>query len=271
VHAIEIKQYGGGLVVDEPGVSIVVPAYGSTDSLRILVDRVHHILAPLGPYEVVIVDDGSHDSTWQVITEITAVHPEVRGIRLGRNYGQHNALIAGVRAARFPITVTIDDDLQNPPEEIPRLVDVLRDENFDIVYGLPDRVKQSGLRRLASTMNRMALRSGLWNKAATDLSSFRAFRTRVRAAFDGELGTNVSLDALLTWGSDRFGSITVRHDPRVLGVSNYSFGKLVRFAIDVTTGYSAVPLQIASFFGNSNSGFRVCCTCFCCCASTAFW
>ncbi len=238
-----------------PGVSVVVPVFRSTDSLRTLVERVDRALSPLGPYEVVLVDDGSPDATWAVIEELTASWPQVKALRLGRNYGQHNALVAGIRAATMPITVTIDDDLQNPPEEIPRLVEALIDAHLDVVYGVPLHVEQSIPRRLAGRMTRLALSSGLGVGSAPDVSSFRAFRTRTRDAFSSDIGTNVSLDALLTWGSDRFGSLPVKHDPRNIGTSNYTFGKLLRFAIDTTTGYSTLPLQAASLLGLVTAAF----------------
>ena len=233
----------------------MVPAYRSGEALRSLVESVDATLALLGQYEIIIVDDGSPDETWAVIEELAADRNTVRGMRLSRNYGQHSALVAGVRAAVFPVTVTIDDDLQNPPKEIPRLVAELFASNLDVVYGVPERVEQSLPRRIAGRATRMALKSGLGVDAAPSVSSFRAFRTRIRDAFAGDLGTNVSLDALLTWGGSRFGSIVVTHHPRCAGTSNYTFRKLLRFALDTTTGYSALPLQAASLLGLATALF----------------
>jgi len=239
--------------VEEPGISVVVPVFRSTDSLVALVDRVGQVLRPMGEYEVILVDDGSPAATWEAITGIVARTPQVRGVRLGRNFGQHSALVAGVRQARYPITVTIDDDLQNPPEEIPRLLAALEEGDLDVVYGVPEQMQQALPRRLAGRITRKALGSGLGQDAALDFSSFRAFRTRGRDAFASDLGTNVSLDALLTWGASRFGSIRVRHDLRAEGTSNYTYRRLLRFAIDTTTGYSTAPLQFASLLGFATS------------------
>lgn len=232
---------------------MVVPVFRSTDSLVALVDRVGQVLRPMGEYEVILVDDGSPAATWEAITGIVARTPQVRGVRLGRNFGQHSALVAGVRQARYPITVTIDDDLQNPPEEIPRLLAALEEGDLDVVYGVPEQMQQALPRRLAGRITRKALGSGLGQDAALDFSSFRAFRTRGRDAFASDLGTNVSLDALLTWGASRFGSIRVRHDLRAEGTSNYTYRRLLRFAIDTTTGYSTAPLQFASLLGFATS------------------
>lgn len=230
-------------------VSVVVPVYRSTESLITLVDRLDTVLSPLGEYEVILVDDGSPAETWAVITALTVRSSRVRGFRLGRNFGQHSALVAGVRQAQFPIVVTLDDDLQNPPEEIPRLIAALKERDLDVVYGVPERMEQSLPRRLAGRITRKSLGSGLGQEAALEFSSFRAFRTRIRDAFASDVGTNVSLDALLTWGASRFGSVAVRHDPRAMGTSNYTYRRLLRFAVDTTTGYSTAPLQFASILG----------------------
>lgn len=237
------------------GISVIVPVYRSTDSLRILVERVTSVLQPFGNFEVILVDDGSPKDTWNVVEELALNSSKVTGLRLGRNYGQHSALVAGVRAAKFPITVTIDDDLQNPPEEIPRLVEYLHNNNLEVVYGVPRVAKQSLSRRMAGRGIRRVLSAGLGAGAATEMSSFRAFHTASREAFNSDLGDNVSLDALLTWGNSRFGSALVQHDSREHGRSNYSFRKLLRFSIDTITGYSTVPLQVASVLGLLTSFF----------------
>ena len=238
-----------------PGVSVVVPVYQSVSTLPNLVERVNSTLAALGEYEILLVDDGSADCTWTAVSDLSERWPQVTGVRLGRNFGQHNALVAGLRAASMPVTVTIDDDLQNPPEEIPQLVNALLRDNLDVVYGVPEQVAQSFPRRLAGRMIRHALKRGLSVESAPTVSSFRAFRTRNRDAFARDLGSNVSLDALLTWGGSRYGSVTVRHDARAVGTSNYTFGKLLRFAIDTTTGYSTAPLQAASILGLATALF----------------
>ncbi len=237
------------------GISVVVPVYRSTDSIRLLVERVRQVLQPNGNFEVILVDDGSPTDTWKAVEELALSSTNVRGIRLGRNYGQHSALVAGVRAAKFSITVTIDDDLQNPPEEIPKLVEYLLENDLDVVYGVPREVRQSLGRRMAGRGIRRVLGGGLRADAATEISSFRVFHTASREAFNSDLGANVSLDALLTWGNNKFGSALVQHDERGHGRSNYSFTKLLRFSIDTITGYSTLPLQAASVLGLVTSFF----------------
>lgn len=228
-------------------VSVVVPVYRSVDTLPLLVARVHAALADR-PHEVVFVDDGSPEATWEMVATLARNDPRVVGLRFGRNAGQHSALLAGVRAARYPITVTIDDDLQNPPEQIPTLLAALTDD-VDVVYGSPEKVAQRGWRRASSAAIRALMASALGAENAARMSSFRAFRTRLRDGFEADLGPSVSLDALLSWSTSKFGSVTVPHHERTDGSSNYTFRRLLRFALDVATGYSAVPLQIAMGLG----------------------
>lgn len=228
-------------------VSVVVPVYRSVDTLPLLVARVHAALADR-PHEVVFVDDGSPEATWEMVATLARNDPRVVGLRFGRNAGQHSALLAGVRAARYPITVTIDDDLQNPPEQIPTLLAALTDD-VDVVYGSPEKVAQRGWRRASSAAIRALMASALGAENAARMSSFRAFRTRLRDGFEADLGPSVSLDALLSWSTSKFGSVTVPHHERADGSSNYTFRRLLRFALDVATGYSAVPLQIAMGLG----------------------
>jgi undecaprenyl-phosphate 4-deoxy-4-formamido-L-arabinose transferase len=165
-----------------------------------------------------------------------------------RNYGQQNALLMGIRAARNEIIITIDDDLQNPPEEIPKLLDKLA-EGIDVVYGKPQRQQHGLWRDMASTVTKLALQGAMGAATARDASAFRAFRTQLRDAFADYKSPYVSIDVLLTWGTTRFTAIEVRHDPRLVGASNYTFRKLVVHALNMMTGFSTWPLQAASLMG----------------------
>jgi glycosyltransferase involved in cell wall biosynthesis len=238
------------------GVSVVVPVYRGAPTLRELYDRISVVLAPREDrFEVLFVDDCSPDDSWRVISELAADHDTVRGLRMGRNYGQHAALLAGLRAARFSICVTLDDDLQNPPEEVPKLLAALV-ENVDVVYGVPTVVRQDLSRRLAGRLARWSIRaSGV--EHAPSVSSFRALRTDLRRSFDVAIGPAVDIDSLLAWGTTRFTSVRVAHDERKVGVSNYTFRRLLAHAFDFLTGYSALPLRIATFVGLAASGFGV--------------
>ena len=131
-------------------ISVVVPVFNGSSSLPELVSRLQPVLHDLcGNYEVILVNDGSEDGSWETITRLTAEHVWMHGIDLMRNYGQHNALLCGIRAARHEIVVTLDDDLQHPPEEMPKLVHKLA-EGYDVVFGIPEKRQNSLWRNLAA-------------------------------------------------------------------------------------------------------------------------
>jgi undecaprenyl-phosphate 4-deoxy-4-formamido-L-arabinose transferase len=228
------------------GVSVVVPTYKSPTTLAELVARIGAV--NLGEYEVIVVDDGNDDSTWSEILQLSQTDSSVIGLRLGRNYGQHSAILAGVRRAKFSQIVTLDDDLQNPPEDIPKLLAELK-PGVDVVYGVSSEVRQNLFRRFTSKFTKAVFAKVLGFESAVSISSFRAFRAQLKEGFAGDLGPHVSLDALLTWSTSRFSTVEVSHHPRRVGKSNYSLGKLIRFMLDTATSYSTRPLRLATTIG----------------------
>lgn len=226
-----------------------MPVYNSQDSLADLVDRLSAVLRQVAStFELVLVNDGSRDSSWYVIRELAMRHPVVQGIDLMRNYGQHNALLAGIRAARGELVITIDDDLQHPPEEIPKLLAKLA-EGYDVVYGTPQREQHGLWRDLASQITKLALQTAMGAETARKVSAFRVFRTQARDAFASYQSPYVSIDVLLTWATTKFAAVPVRHESRRVGVSNYTFRKLLTHALNMMTGFSTWPLQFASMVG----------------------
>lgn len=237
------------------GITIVIPVYNGAATLRDLVVRLHPVLAAQGvPFEVIMVNDGSRDASWSVVQALAAEQAWVRGANLMRNFGQQNALLCGIRLARFDVTVTIDDDLQNPPEEIPRLLQALAG-SCDVVYGTPEKNRHGLWRNLATLMTKLAFQNAISIETARQVSAFRAFRTALRDAFAAYRSPAVSIDALLMWGTARLQSVTVRHDARQSGASNYTLGKLIRHALTMMTGFSTVPLRLASLTGFAFTGF----------------
>lgn len=231
------------------GISIIIPAYHSMATLEELVARLSQVLPTQAPkFEAIIVNDGSLDGTWEVIEKLSQSYPWVRGLSLMRNFGQHNAILAGVRAARFEIIVTMDDDLQHPPEEIPTLLAALSPAR-DVVYGCPHQEAHGILRDLASVVTKLTLQSATGAETARMVSAFRAFRTQLRDSFSEYNHPYVNIDVLLTWGSARFGATTVRRDSRAVGKSAYTMRKLVRHSMNMLTGFSVIPLQFASIVG----------------------
>jgi len=238
--------------------SVVVPVYNSEGSLPILLQRLGALLPTVSrEFELILVNDASRDRSGELIDQAAREHAWVVGIHLMRNFGQHNALLSGIRDAKFETIVTMDDDLQNPPEEIPRLLDKLA-EGYDVVYGFPERESHGLWRDLASRITKLTLRAAMGVDVAGHVSSFRAFRSQVRTAFAGYSGAFVSIDVLLSWGTSRFAAIPVKNPPRTIGTSNYTVRKLIVHAINMVTGFSVLPLQVASLVGFFFALFGLC-------------
>jgi glycosyltransferase involved in cell wall biosynthesis len=232
-----------------PGVTAIIPVFRSAGTLALLCRRLLVVLEHAAPAcEVIFVEDHGDDGSWQAVCELAAADPRVRGLRLSRNYGQHNALLCGIRAARHQVIVTLDDDLQNPPEEIPKLLAKL-DAGVDVVYGKPELEQHGFLRDQASRITKMVLQGAMGAETAMHVSAFRAFRTRLRDAFATYRSPFVSIDVLLTWGSTNFSHVEVRHEARAFGPSNYTVRKLMVHALNMMTGFSTLPLQLASLVG----------------------
>ena len=231
------------------GVSIVVPVYRGEQTLRALATRIGQVLSPLQtPFELLLVDDCSPDGSGAIIQALVTENTWVRGIHLMRNYGQHNAILAGIRHARFDRVVTMDDDLQHPPEAIPLLLSKM-EEGFAVVYGTPQKENHGFFRNFSSVATKTILKCVLGVSVAREVSSFRAFRTELREAFSEYNSPTVFLDVLLTWGTTAFSSVPIRHEDRASGTSSYTFWKLVLHAINMVTGFSTLPLRIASLAG----------------------
>jgi undecaprenyl-phosphate 4-deoxy-4-formamido-L-arabinose transferase len=238
-------------------ISVVIPVYNSEAILPKLIQRLGKVLPSLAEdFEVILINDGSRDQSWRVVGELANTIPWVNGIDLMRNYGQHNALLAGIRAAKHEIIITMDDDLQHPPEEIANLLNLL-DEGYDVVYGTPEKEQHGFLRNLASRVTKLALQSAMGAKIARNVSAFRAFRAHLRDSFTDYKSPFLSIDVLLTWGTKRFASIPVPHQARMVGESNYTLRKLIIHALNMMTGFSTLPLQIASLMGFALTLFGV--------------
>lgn len=229
--------------------SIVVPVYNSQETLRELVTRLSNVMPQIcDEFEVILINDGSQDQSWQVICELAREFPRIRGINMMRNYGQHNASLCGLRAAKYEITITMDDDLQHPPEEIGVLLAKFCDD-FDVVYGIPKKLPHSVWRNLFSLLTKRLLAFVMNIPSVRDIGSFRVLRTELRNAFASFQSPNVILDVLLSWGTTRFATVYVEQAPRQVGSSNYNFRKLFSHAMLILTGFSTAPLRLASMIG----------------------
>ena len=215
-------------------------------------------LTPLGrPYELVLVNDCSPDESEATLNALAKEHPELRPIHLRKNAGQHNALLCRIRHANYPIVVTMDDDLQHPPSEIPKLLAASK-RTLTLSTAHRTKTPEGGLETSQVRSRSFGLRVTLGVQIADYVSSFRVFRTNLREAFSEFRSPFVAIDVLLSWGAQRYAHVPVEHHARAEGTSNYSIPKLVRHALNLITGFSVVPLQIASLLGLAAATFWPC-------------
>jgi len=227
--------------------SIVVPVYKGETLIEPLVAQLSKTLpAFTEKYEIILVNDGSPDNSWLLIQELARTYPWVKGIRMMRNYGQHNATLCGVRAACYEVVITMDQDLQHPPEEIPLLLAKL-EEGYDVVYGAPRKLPQGVVRNLMTAGIKWILAQVIGLPSVRNVSAFRAFRTNLREAFANFQSPSLILDVLLSWGTTRFASVQV--NVAQAERTSYNFTMLVRTAMLILIGYSTLPLRFASWIG----------------------
>jgi undecaprenyl-phosphate 4-deoxy-4-formamido-L-arabinose transferase len=229
--------------------SVVIPVYRSAPTLPLLARRLFAVLDGTGlVYELVFVEDAGPDDAWEVLQGVQAERPErVVAIQLMRNYGQHNTIMCGFRHARGRLVVTMDDDLQHPPEEIPKLLAAIEGRNLDLVYGSYGAKKHHAFRnlssRLVNTFYRMVFR------VPVTVTSFRLMRRELVQSILYYSLNFTFIDGLLAWSTNRIGEVAVEHQPRAEGRSSYSLSKLMVLAFNLFTNFSLLPLQAVTVCG----------------------
>jgi hypothetical protein len=229
-------------------ISVVVPVYNSESTLRDLVDGIAAALED-ETYEVLLVDDASADGSWREVQKLASEVPEVTGVRLARNVGEQNAVLCGISRAGNDTIVTIDDDLQQPPAAIPELLSCLSDEGHDLVYGVAARYEHGVGRQVAAAVTKRLLEHVFRVPGASSVTSFRAFRARLRDPFPSSPGPLCSVDALLSASTTKIGHVEVDHVARRSGRSQYTPAKLVAHTMSAIVGGSASPLLFATVAG----------------------
>jgi glycosyltransferase involved in cell wall biosynthesis len=232
-------------------ISVVIPVFRSSSVLTNLTNRLYKSISEItNNFEIIFVEDCGGDDSWQVIRNLSHQYSEVRGINLSRNFGQHNAILCGIRSAKGDIIVTMDDDLQHIPEELSTLIKKF-EEGYDVVYGTPEKEQHSLLRNFSSQITKLVLQGAMGAETARSVSAFRVFKCSLRNAFNEYKSPHVNIDVLLTWGTTNFAVVKIKHATRVNGKSGYTTKKLLSHAINMLTGFSTRPLQIASIIGFS--------------------
>jgi undecaprenyl-phosphate 4-deoxy-4-formamido-L-arabinose transferase len=232
-------------------VSIVVPVYRSESILSHLVAQVHAAMQDAGidgRFELILVNDASPDGSWQVIRQLADRYPFVKGICLARNFGQHNATMAGLNHACGEVVVIMDDDLQHPPQTIMALVAAVRD-GFDVCYTTYVNRQHAFWKRLGSWFNdRVA--SFLLNKPrGLYLSSYKAMHRRVAQEIIRYDGPYAYVDGLILDVTRHITSVPIQHQARHAGKGNYGLRRSISLWLKMATSFSIIPLRVASFTG----------------------
>lgn len=228
--------------------SVVIPVYNSASTLMELSERVHAVMSAHGSFELLLVDDGSSDESWNTLKLLKKTHPDtVRIVRLSKNFGQHNAITCGFTLSLGEYVITIDDDLQHPPEEIPKLIARLKETDADVVYGIPKTKRHSAFRVAGSYFTR---RSSNMVKGNTEGSSFRLIRKNVVDQVSSHHNhAMIFIDEILSWYTSLISSVDVEHHARKKGKSGYTNFGLIRLYFDIVINHSAIPLKLMTWIG----------------------
>lgn len=229
-------------------VSVVVPVYGGTAALAELCERLHASLSEAGlSYELILVDDRGQVEAWPTIRALADANPQVTGLRLSRNFGQHAATICGIEQARGKWVITMDDDLEHPPEAIPSLLHACGEEH-PLVYGVFARRTHAGYRNLSSEVMRRTLKRA-FPDLNEDYSSFRAMHATLARQLPGFGLSKPYIDGMLSWLTSSVLTVEVAHGARRHGESTYTLRKLLSHAVNIFVTFSHLPLRIASYGG----------------------
>lgn len=234
-------------------VSIVVPVYGGSAALPELCRRLDQVMRSAGlDHEVILVDDRGQTEAWSVICTVATQYPHVRGLRLGRNFGQHAATICGIAHTRGEWIVTMDDDLEHPPESVPALL-AAGDDDHPLVYGVFEQRTHAAYRNLSSGLMRRMLKRA-FPDLNEDYCSFRAIHAPLAKQLD-RFGLNRPyIDGMLSWLTSSTRSVSVPHEQRQHGESTYTMRKLLSHAANIFVTFSYLPLRIATFGGAALAG-----------------
>lgn len=232
-----------------PDYSVIVPVYNSSKSLIELYNQLSDTFAHIGKtYEVIFVDDDSNDNSWHILAELQQENPEkVIAIKLARNFGQHNATLCGIAAASSEYIITIDDDLQNPPSEIVKLIAKMQDTDADLVYGIYTQKHHSMVHNMGSAALKGSSRRMFQTKGAG--SSFRLMKSALAKNLLNHQINFIYIDELFNWYTNHIEFATVEHQRRPYQQSNYTPRSLFSLLSNLVIYYTSIPLQLMVYGG----------------------
>jgi undecaprenyl-phosphate 4-deoxy-4-formamido-L-arabinose transferase len=243
----------------DPQIAVVIPVYNEEANLSALMQRIMPVMTGLGrSFELIFIDDGSRDKSLDILKELSKNNASVKVVELTRNYGQHAAILAGFSVADADIVITMDADLQNPPEEIPNLIKVMVDGNYDLVGTIRKGRKDSFLRILPSKIINMVARKITGVSMRDWGCMLRAYRRPVVKRMIDCHEHATFIPALATVFAKRMTEIEVAHEERFGGKSNYPLGKLINLQFDLVASFSDLPIRLIMYGGIMMSLLGIC-------------
>ena len=230
--------------------SVAIPVFNEVDNVGELARRLKQALDATGhPWEVVLVDDGSRDGTFEALDRLCREEPRLRALRLSRNFGHHVAVTAALDATRGEYVILMDGDLQHRPEDIPRFIEALEAGGHDTVIGVPRKRQLSWFKRVSSRAYNSMLRSVLREPIPMDSNIYRIMRRKVVASFRECRERSRYVTGLLAWVGFRRGELDIELDRRHAGRSKYDLRRMLRLAFQSLAGFSYFPLELATWVG----------------------
>ena len=240
-----------------PYLSIVIPVYNEEPNIQRLFDRLYPVMQGIGkPFEIIFTDDGSRDRSLELLKGLAVTYPEIRVVEFNGNFGQHMAIMAAFEISRGEIVITLDADLQNPPEEIPKLICAM-EQGHDVVGSIRQHRQDSFFRKSASQLVNITTRKMTGMKMSDYGCMLRAYHRNVVNNINRCAEQTTFIPALAQTFAANPGEVEVAHAERLEGESKYSFYSLIRLNFDLMTGFSVVPLQLFALMGILTSLFAV--------------
>lgn len=234
-------------MISEKTISIVIPVYNSKKTIGTLVEQLQSILNGKYKFDIILINDGSQDRSFDALKDISITYDNIKVLDLSRNFGQHNAIMAGFNYANGDYVVTMDDDLQHPPEEILKLIKEI--ENHDVVYGYYKIKKHSAFKNFGSNFNNLTTNILLNKPKKLKFTSFRILKSYVVNELIKYIGPDPYIDGLIIRVTQNIGTVIIDHHDRSIGKSNYTLKKLVGLWLNGFLNFSVVPLRLFTYTG----------------------
>lgn len=231
-----------------PAFSVIIPVYNEEENITELYRRLTSVMEILGTYEIIMIDDGSTDNSWHLIRDLHKSDSRVKGISFSRNFGHHIAITAGLDHAEAEAIVIMDGDLQDPPEEIPKLYNKLK-QGYDLVCGIRESRSDSLYRKILSFLFWLVFKTFLRLDITKNQSMLRIMNKRYLSNFKQITERNRFLAGLFAWAGFNQATVQIEHATRFAGKSKYNTWKMIKLTFNAITSFSYFPLQLAGVIG----------------------